>query len=201
MGGGFFFIRWLDRHKTFSALITKLTKHYITTWPSVGIQWLLFPMLWLWWFFFWTCNSLFIYYKKKKKEHIFQCILLLHFVCSYLSTQFYCLLTEGNYHIFIYCSNPYKCTIFSSVLSTAKPCSCIFQQSDSVHSHPRCFITSFAPIQLHSHLFCILPQLSVCCCCYLCGRSIYLANLDCTRMMPWFIYLKLVASKIELIFS
>lgn len=169
--GRFFFIRWLDRHKTFSALITKLTKHYIATWPSVGYSGCYFQC-----FGFDDFSSKLVIhfsYIILKKRHIFQCIVLLHSVCSLLNTQFYCLLMESNYHIFICCSNPYKCTIFPSMLSTAKPCSYIFQESDWVHSHPRCFIHSFAPTQLHSHLSRILPQLSVCVAVFICMATAY----------------------------
>lgn len=45
-GGRFFFSFQVGRKaQMLGALGTKLTKHYIATWPSVGIKWWLFSMM------------------------------------------------------------------------------------------------------------------------------------------------------------
>lgn len=46
----FFSFQVVRKAQMLCALATKLTKHYIATWPSVGIKWLLFSMMLHWYF-------------------------------------------------------------------------------------------------------------------------------------------------------
>lgn len=186
--GFFVFLFQVGRKaQVLDALATKLTKHYIATWPSVGIKWLLFSVMLHWYFphpkLWFALQALYqgtlfsVYYRWKLAE-----------ICVLLAKYPLHLFARGGWQIyFIYCWILIEAgTIFCSVLCQANPHSCFFswiRLCSLAATSPRCSLTF--PLSLSSCHMLMWPCL--CCCCPFSGHSRYSGNLTCIRMTLQFV--------------
>lgn len=159
------FFQVIRQAKLFCTLATKLTKHYIATWPSVRIEWLLFSVMLLWVFCF---PKLVFHIPYVTRKAIFS---LMHFsgkpvdkfhmLTAKIATVAIWLwrVTVIFYTLFEFLLRQLP-FFFPSMSGTANLCSYIFQESDCVCLQPGCLANSFMLTQVHSHLSCAPLQLA-----------------------------------------
>lgn len=169
------------------ALATKLTKHYIATWPSVGIKGLLFSVMLHWYFphpSLWSAlQTLYegaffpVYYRWKLAE-------ISVIVAKY---PLYLFAHRGWQIYFIFCWILIEAaTIFLLSFMSSKPTELFFpwiRLCSQAANSLRCSLTF--PLSLSTcHM---LMWLCLCCCCSFSGRSRYSGNLTCIRMTLQFV--------------
>lgn len=187
-GGRFFFSFQVGRKaQMLGALGTKLTKHYIATWPSVGIKWWLFSMMLHWYFphhnLWFALQALYkgaffpVYYRWKLAEI---CVLLAKYPLNLFAHR-------GWQIYFIYCWILIEAaTIFLLSFMSSKPTKLFFswiRLCSQAANSLRCSLTF--PLSLSTcHM---LMWLCLCCCCSFSGHSRYSGNLTCIRMTLQFV--------------
>lgn len=165
------------------ALATKLTKHYIATWPSVGIKWLLFSMMLHWYFphpnLWFDLPALYkgaffpLYFRWKLAEF---CVLVAKYplyLFAHGGWQIHCwiLIEADTFFAQFYVKQTHSYFVpwnrFCSLPANSLRCSLTF------------------PLSLSTwHM---LIWLCLCCWCSFSGHSRYSGNLTCTRMTLQFV--------------